>query len=180
MKYILYCLEAKGNVKPKLFIPSEYSYKFWRPSILEITPPGAPLIPYAFWWLFHYLRLFTVPEYGMLIVYSNKKLIHCSVALPSCFRTPFIPKNDIQVSNTWTHPGYRNKGIATFACQQIIFLNNKPGRKFWYVSAEDNISSIKVAERCGFAKMAEGIRTKVLGSYLLGVYNFFNTSEKNM
>ncbi|HEY2856984.1 MAG TPA: hypothetical protein VGJ21_01045, partial [Terracidiphilus sp.] len=43
-----------------------------------------------------------------------------------------------------------------FALQEILKKFEAPGRQFWYVVADSNISSIKVAEAAGMTAVGNG------------------------
>ena len=130
-----------------------------------VTPHGIPIFPFIIWWFFHYLRVFKNRDYEIFIVFCGKRLVHYSVAMPPSFRFPFMSKNDIQICNVWTHPKYRRKGIATFACERIISSKIRQDRKFWYIAKDDNTASVKTAEKIGFYKSSTGkwiIMSKVI------------------
>ena len=83
-----------------------------------------------------------------------------------------MAKTDLQIGDIWTAPNYYNKGIATFAIQKILDMHKGSNKKIWYVVEQNNIASIRVAEKNGFCKIGEGVRqkrfgTKILGSYLI-------------
>ena len=169
MKDLFFCSEAGEDIvgtNPG----GNYAYHFWKPSPLSVVPKGMPLIPFAVWWVFHYLRLFSNQGYTIFVIYDGKRLIHRSCVFPGYFRFPFMGKDDLQIGDTWTAPDHRGKGLALFALQEISRLQKRPGRKFWYVVDESNIPSIRVVEKAGFTKVGEGTRTKRFGLSLLGAY----------
>jgi RimJ/RimL family protein N-acetyltransferase len=79
-------------------------------------------------------------------------------------------KNDLQVGDTWTRPGYRGQGLATFAIHKIVEKLRRADRAFWYVVQEDNTSSIRVVEKAGFKLIGKGVKTKRMGLSLFGSY----------
>lgn len=170
MKYLFYVAKScSGEGKP-LLLDSQYYWRFWKSSVRRIVPEGVPFTPFAVWWVFHYTRVFSNPDYGMLVVYQGETLVHKSCIFPRYFRFPFMSEDDLQIGDIWTHPRHRGKGIATFAIQKVVELKNKPGRKFWYVVDETNNPSIRVIEKVGFLKIGEGVRTNRIGMGLFGSY----------
>lgn len=147
-----------------------YVARIWHPSLTNWVPEGIPLMPYAVWWLFHQVGIFTNRDYAILLIYFQGMVVHHSCVFPWYFRFPFMAKNDLQVGDTWTHTAHRGKGLALIALEEIVRLCNKPGRRFWYVVEEENVASIRVAEKAGFSKVGQGVRIKRLGLSLLGAY----------
>ncbi|MBE6916494.1 MAG: GNAT family N-acetyltransferase [Ruminococcaceae bacterium] len=71
-------------------------------------------------------------------------------------------KNDYYTIFLWTYPEHRGKGIATLmsrAMLQDLQLNYK---HFYKTINKDNVSSIRVAEKCGFSVESECVKTKLL------------------
>jgi lipopolysaccharide/colanic/teichoic acid biosynthesis glycosyltransferase/RimJ/RimL family protein N-acetyltransferase len=151
-------------------IEEPHSWILWKPCITKLTPKGVSLFPFAMWWLFHYGRLFTNGDYGILAIYQGEELVHRSCVFPRYFRFPFMARNDLQIGDIWTDPEHRKKGLATLAILKILELESQPGRRFWYVVEKDNIPSIRVIEKTGFSMVASGIRTRHFGIGLLGCY----------
>ena len=79
-------------------------------------------------------------------------------------------KDDLQIGDTWTAEEHQRKGIASFAIKKILELKKKPGRRFWYVTEEDNLASIRAVEKAGFAQIGKGERFDRLGIRLIGSY----------
>lgn len=142
---------------------------------MNFIPEGIPLIPFLVWWVMHYLRIFKNSNYGILLIYHERMLIHRAGIFPGYFRFPFMSREDLQIGDIWTHRKYRNRGIALFAIKQILHLKKSPDRKFWYVVEENNLASIRVIEKAGFDKVGEGIRKKKFGLKLLGNFERINT-----
>ena len=45
------------------------------------------------------------------------------------------------------------------------------GQRIWYVSQEDNVGSVRAAEKAGFALVGRGSKKPRLGSLMLGYYD---------
>lgn len=162
--YVAYSSEGGGGY-PKLGDGLEFFW--WRPGLGAYIPPTLGSIVVA-WWLFHVLNIFKTTDYSVLYVRQGERIVHRSCIIPAYFRWPFMRANDLQVSSTWTDPAFRGKNLATIALQKIITDMKKPGRRFWYVSREENPSSISVAKKAGFTLFGYAARTKKFGTYLLG------------
>jgi len=156
-----------------------YSLFLWKPDLRSLVPAGLPLVPYAFWWFMHFFHLFANQDYSILVVYTGNSLVHRSCVFPRYFRFPFMSQDDLQIGDIWTHPEHRGRGIAFIAIKKIVDLQRKPGRKFWYVVEENNISSIRVIEKVGFQLEGEGGRTKWLGLKVFGTYAIQDSSVKS-
>lgn len=149
-----------------------YSAETWHPTLFRIVPSGFPILPFAAWWLFHTLRVFSNRDFGILLIRYQGSVVHRSVITPAYFRFPFMSKIDLQVGDTWTHPNHRGKGLATIALRIILSRPSPPERRFWYVVEADNKASIRVVEKAGFQMAGKGDRTTRLGLGLLGAYRF--------
>jgi RimJ/RimL family protein N-acetyltransferase len=178
MKYLFYCQESSNRSLIKLNLGTQYKFEFWRPTIINIIPPGLSVFPFTIWWFMHYLHIFKNNDYELFLVYDGKTLVHRSGIFPGYFRFPFMAKNDLQIGDIWTHPIHRGRGISSFAIQQIFISRSKPGRKFWYVVENNNLPSIKVIEKIGFRKVGEGIRKKRFGLRFLGSYEMTTVYDK--
>ncbi len=79
--------------------------------------------------------------------------------LASCTDAPSMPymEQEVQEIGINTLPEYRGKGYATSACRKCVceILKNKKVPQ-WSTSV-DNIASQKLANRCGFIKLADVI-----------------------
>lgn len=172
MIYLFYRYDcAIGKETPEEgSIDKRFNAVLWRPTTLKIGPNGVALLPFGIWCAMHHFHLFANQDYGLYLIYDGHKLIHRSAITPRYFRFPFMGREDLQIGDTWTMPEYRGKGLASFAIQEIVKLHNKPGRRFWYVVEENNISSIRAVEKAGFVKCGVGTRKKRIGMALFGFF----------
>ena len=169
-KCLFFVFESRNNIVPHIPDATQYIYKLWKPSITRLVPPGCSAMPFIVWSMFHWLRIFANCEYSVLLIYDGEQAIHRSCVFPKYFRFPFMDKEDLQIGDTWTDTKYRRKGLASNAISYIIGNYSKDNRKFWYLTEEGNISSVKVVEKVGFIKFGEGTRTKRFGISLLGTF----------
>ncbi len=170
MRYLFYCFDSHVYIPrgPGFRVP--YESTIWRPGLWRLAPSGMPLLPYAAWWALHQLRLFANRDYGLYLVRHGTRLVHYSGIYPGYFRFPFMGKDDLQIGNTWTHPDHRGRGIAALAIQQIVELERRPGRQFWYITEEGNLASVRAVEKVGFVCVGRGIRARRLGLRIMGSF----------
>ena len=164
--FVVYSSEgAELNVK----LEAEMSFFWWRPGLFSIVPPKMRVRRFALW-LFHMFRMFGNQEYSVLFIKHGGQFVHRSCVIPGYFRWPFMGREDLQVSSTWTAPAYRGQSLATLALQKIVTDLRKPGRRFWYVSREENPASIAVAKKAGFTLHSHARRTMRFGTRLFGQF----------
>ncbi len=77
---------------------------------------------------------------------------------------------DLQIGSTWTEPGFRGQGLAAYAVQEILRAERRPEQVYWYVVAENNLSSIHVAQKSSLELYGAGQRLNRWGSSLLGIF----------
>lgn len=171
MTYLFYVRDSDNIQSIVPPIPDDlYSVELWRPNSTSIMPDGFSKLPFAVWWLMHRFRVFSNREYSIFSIYHGATLVHRSCVFPRYFRFPFMATDDLQIGDTWTAEEHRGKGIATFAIKKLLELKQKPGRRFWYVTEEDNISSSRVVEKAGFVQVGKGQKCDRLGIGLIGSY----------
>src|SRR5262245_52693364 len=118
----------------------------------------------------HHLRVFYGREYGVFLIYHRDRLVHRSCLFPRYQRFPFMATNDLQIGDVWTDPAHQNRGLASFAIEQILYAKAKPGRALWYVVDAGNFTSIRMVEKLGFLRVGVGRRSRRLGLSLLGQF----------
>jgi RimJ/RimL family protein N-acetyltransferase len=118
----------------------------------------------------HQLGVFATREYSVFVIRKGAHPIHYSLVQPKYFRMPAMAEDDLEITSTWTDPEFRGKGLAAFAIREIVRRMGKPGRHFWYLTRENNIPSIKAAEKGGLVRYAEGMRTERMGLRILGSF----------
>lgn len=154
--------------------PPGYSCTLWNPGLLRVRPKGLTLYPYVVWWLFHHLRVFANRGYAIVLIHHQGQLVHHSTITPGYFRFPFMAESDLQVGSTWTSPEYRGKGLGALGLRTALASVGR--RVCWYLAEEDNLPSIRVAEKAGFVLAGAGVRTSRFGLSLLGSF-VLQTSE---
>lgn len=138
----------------------------WRPNSLRLKPPGQG-VHFAVWWGLHELRVFRSQQYSVLLVRDGKRIVHRSCVMPAWFRWPFMDDQDIHISDTWTHPDYRGRGIAAFSARLIV-AHAVPTQTVWYATQEWNEPSLAVCRSLGMEPVGRAVRTERLGLRLLG------------
>jgi GNAT superfamily N-acetyltransferase len=151
-------------------LPSGYAWRLWTPDRGGIAPHGLSLVPFGVWTTMHRLRLFSNGEYRVLVVYFDGHLVHRSGLYPRYARFPFMAREDVQIGDVWTDPAHRNRGLASFALQQLVEATAGHDRRVWYVVEASNAASIRTVQKSGFALVGTGARTKRLGLALLGQF----------
>ena len=178
MLYLFYAKRSNSNSPLEIgTLDNRYSYVIWQPNGLSTVPAGISKVPLSAWWLFHHVGVFSNRDYAMMVIYHGEHVIHRSGVFPKYFRFPFMAQDDLQIGDTWTHPDYRGKGLATFAVNKIVEAMKQPARTFWYVVEFNNFASIHVVEKAGFQLVGEGTRTKRIGIKALGSFIIQSTSQ---
>lgn len=170
MRYNVYLCEVETAQSRTQNDSAACHWQLWRPTLGNLRPDGLGGKVFLVWWLMHHLHLFANRDYSLLLVYHAGKLSHRSCVFPRYFRFPFMAKQDLQIGDTWTDENHRGKGLATFALRCIVENLRQPGRRFWYVTSEDNIASIRACEKAGFRQVATSRRTSRLGTKWLGAF----------
>lgn len=173
MKTLFYHRKA-GATDSIPVLDAKYRIDVWRPRRFEIVPGGLPLLPFAIWTALHGLHVFRNRNYFLLLLYDKNDLVHRSCVFPGFYRFPFMKKYDLQVGYVWTKDTYRGHGLAEFALKKIVRECISPGTDLWYLTYDDNPSSIRVAEKAGFSLVGHGRRTKPCGVSIAGRFVFSN------
>jgi len=163
--YLLHSLDGPPAITDDL--PDGYAFRVWTPTMRHPVPPTMGLSSAALT-LFHYCGLFASDRYRVIYILQGDRIVHRSCILPRYFRWPFMDEDDLQISSTWTVPEFRGKGLASCALAHIVRTMAAAGRRFWYVTTEINIPSIRVCRRVGFELLSYGIRGATLGFRCLG------------
>lgn len=71
-------------------------------------------------------------------------------------------KNDYYTVFLWTYPEHRGKGIATLMSKTMLQDLEINYNHFYKTISKDNISSIRVAEKCGFQIESDCVKTRWL------------------
>lgn len=172
--FLFYLSEGTETNSPTL--PDGYIPHWYTPTWKSLRPRGGGYYPFLVWTLFHFLRVFHNHHYRVLEIYHKHNSIHRSCVFPPFFRFPFMRKDDLQVGDTWTHPTHRGNGLASFSLSYIVNELSSKSDRIWYLVEQDNIPSIRVAEKAGFLRVAKGTKLPRWGSMLLGQYVADNTT----
>ena len=163
--YCVYVFDGIPSLTDDL--PVGYSFDIWTPKLLRPIPPTMHARAVA-WTAFHYAGLFANRKYCVVYIRHGGRIVHRSCVVPRYFRWPFMSNDDLQISSTWTDPGFRGKGLATLALAHIVRTMTAPRRRFWYVSRDSNFQSIRVCRRAGFDFFGYALRKSSLGIRALG------------
>lgn len=148
-------------------LPEGFTIVSWQPTLLHAVPSSI-----VSRWKFGLLAtmFFMLGRGGSYRVYTvfapDGSVAHYSVVHPKYFRFPFMAEGDLQIGGLWTEPRYRGLGLATYAVQAILRAETSPNRVYWYVVADDNPPSIRVAEKNGFTMYGFAARVRRFGGLL--------------
>lgn len=91
-------------------------------------------------------------------------------------------KDDYYTVFLWTYPEHRGKGLATIMSKTMLNDLSIDYNHFYKTINKDNISSIRVAEKCGFSIKCDSIKSRWLHTiYQVDEgeqYLYYNKSEK--
>lgn len=145
----------------------EVELRLWRPHQGLIPPQQSSV--FAAWWALHKIRVFKSGTYGVLLGVHDGEVVHRSCLMPAWYRWPYMADGDVQVSNTWTHPDFRGRGLAVETLRRVIEATHE-SRTIWYSAHLNNEQSISVGRRAGMTEHAHAVRTKALGLRVLGQF----------
>ncbi|WP_306600778.1 GNAT family N-acetyltransferase [Geothrix sp. 21YS21S-2] len=147
----------------------EFRLQFWRPSWSQLLHPALPMLPFLAWSLLHLLHIFANRDFSVLLISQGSLLVHRACLFPAHFRFPFMAAGDLQIAGLWTHPALRGRGLGLLALGAI--LRRHGGRTLWYLVQEENVASIRLAEKAGLRLVGRGCRRKRLGLRALGYFH---------
>jgi RimJ/RimL family protein N-acetyltransferase len=120
----------------------------------------------------HRAHAFANRDYAVLVGFRNDAVVHRLGIFPRSFRFPFMGDRDLQIGDVWTDPAHRGRGLAAYGIQYAVErMQTDPSRTYWYVVGDDNLPSIRAAERAGLSRWGEATRTARLGLRSLGQFN---------
>ncbi len=140
---------STGELVSEPELDERYNFFLWRPGMLRVIPPGMSR-KHGVMWLKHYLRFFRNRGYSVLYIMHQKVIVHRCCLIPGYFRTPYMEREDLQITMTHTYDRYKNQGFAKVGLRKALTLMRKPGRRFWYLVRENNLASITVCTGVGF------------------------------
>jgi len=71
-------------------------------------------------------------------------------------------ENDYYTIFLWTYPEHRGKGLATLMSKTMLNDLELDYNHFYKTISKDNVSSMRVAEKCGFSIKCDSLKTKLL------------------
>jgi len=137
------------TLQPISKIPEGYSVQIWRPSLFKLKPPGKPL-KYLIFSFASVLKLLSNRNFFQISVYNQSTLVSSLLVVPKIYKFPYMNKKDIQFIYVMTNYEYRGKSIAAATILESTRYLIDTVESFWYVTSEDNIASLKLAEKLGF------------------------------
>jgi RimJ/RimL family protein N-acetyltransferase len=156
--------------------PSAEQLDVWQPTLASLRPRGLALLPYAFWWLAHYLRLFRNRRYSVFVLRDGDAIVHRSCVFPPYLRFPFMKPRDVQVGDVWTAADRRGRGLSVATLRRILALHTDTD--VWFLCDADNAASIALATRVGMKLYGIGTREPRFGVAFLGRYVIRSRASK--
>lgn len=156
-------------------LPPGLAVEFWRPSLARPVHPRLAGLPFLGWSLFHFARVFRNRDYGILLLRQGSAVVHRTCILPAFFRFPFLAPADLQAAGIWTAPELRGRGLALAVMGLVLRRLEDPGRTLWYMAGVDNRSSIRLAQKAGFAPFGRVVRKRFLDQGILGHFHLQET-----
>jgi RimJ/RimL family protein N-acetyltransferase len=139
----------------------------WRPAREGFPPSGPFRARNVAWWSADRLRLFSNRDFAEITIRREHKLVHRLILTPRWYRFPFMASEDLQIGDVWTAPHARGQGLAKMAIAQALTRAGQ-GRCVWYVVDAGNHPSVRLIERCGFALVGRGKRSRPFGLRIAG------------
>jgi RimJ/RimL family protein N-acetyltransferase len=168
-RHLFYRIEAGRPLACDTSLPTRYRIETWRPQ-RDGLPDRLPYRPFAIWWLFDRLGLFSSRHAGVAMIFEGDRLVHRSLVTPRWYRFPDMGPRDLQIGDTWTDEAHRGKGLARAAIGAIHAHWAGQYERMWYLTEADNRASVRVIEACGYALAGSGERTRRLGLAALGQF----------
>lgn len=127
----------------------------WIPRFNSVRPDGLPVFPYAIWWLFHALHIFSNRSYRIFLVRDGAgRVLHRSGLFPRYFRFPFMAVPDLQIGDVWTAESARGQGLAATTLRHV--LTRFPRTAVWFLCQASNEASINLAMSAGLEFQGSG------------------------
>jgi RimJ/RimL family protein N-acetyltransferase len=149
--------------------PSDLTLELWRPTLAQPLPPDLPLFPFGVWSAFHFLKVFSAPDYAVLLIRQGERLVNRTCIFPPHFKFPFMRPEELQLAGLWTDPTQRGRGLGFLAVQEVFRRLGDPRRSLWYLAREGNRPSIRLAEKAGFQFRGMGARK---ATWSMGRFHF--------
>jgi RimJ/RimL family protein N-acetyltransferase len=176
--YLVFRRDSAKPITSNYVLPDGYTTASWKLGLL-LTVPSSPLSRWKVAVLgIMFILLGRSPRYTVYVISApDGSPAHYSVLFPKYFRFPFMGKSDLQIGGLWTNPSLRCLGLATYAVQEILRAEEQPERVYWYVVAENNVPSVRVAEKNGFIAHGFASRRRHLGSSWLARFELMEVSS---
>jgi hypothetical protein len=165
---VVFLARQDGSATPeKRGLPAGTTWRTWRPG--EHSPNWRDPLHVAVT-IQQSLGLFEDDRYREISVWNQSVRVHRLIVTPRWHRFPFMASGDLQVGAIWTHPAWRQRGLARLAIERVHRLFGAPGQRFWYVTDSANRPSMALAQSAGYRLVGEGRRTRPIGIALLGQF----------
>lgn len=121
----------------------------WTPGLFNFRPENTE-IKYVLFWFAHYLNLFGSKCYSSYQLVVEGEVVSSLVCVPALSLWSFMKKDDVQIKGVYTKPEYRGKGFGYKLLEYVRNDLNVQKQSVWYLTHDQNFSSIKLCEKVGF------------------------------
>lgn len=167
------------SAEETLSLKSDYEISMWRPTGFALFPPGVPNWRLPIWRAIYAAKRQRNGIAVLLVHDRYGAVVHMAVIQGRYFKLRFMGPADIMVGSLFTRGDERNRGLATTALQYILqdLRRRRVDCDVWFLTSASNRASIRVAEKCGFRRVANGTRRLRVGTRLLGDFQITSTIE---
>lgn len=152
-------------------LPEGYQYSIHRLRPWQLASLGSKYsLQYLLYCLIYTLVGGTRHYRGLAIADPSGIVKHTAMVFPRYFRFPFMGRDDLQIGLLKTDPSAEGLGLASYAVQELLRTMEPKNAFCWYLADQQNLPSLRVAEKNGFELVARGCRTSRLGLRLFGSF----------
>lgn len=154
MYYLFHKVSAGKNLETEIpFEITEEKPTFFRAYRGEKLTLRKLIVNAYWWWL-------SKGCYRVWCAWDGDKVIHTSYVVPSCFKFPFLGKEDVEIGPSQTDVKYRGKGIFPAVLQSM----NKE-RSYTFIR-QDNYSSCRGVAKAGFSQLPGEVKKESFGRWV--------------
>ena len=129
----------------------ENIYVFY-PTLFRVFPKSGNTCKITLKKYGRFLLLFMFSKFRVYILTTKDNIVKCTMGFSrgGSFRYPFSTKNDLIDGPSFTVPSFRGQGTAVRLADFVINEYEKDYKKVYGTIKNDNISSLKRAEKNGY------------------------------
>jgi len=175
--YWVFRISGSANIKTN-FLCKDFEYIILKQNEINILPLGIinKLNFVILWLTITYSEKYSNLPHEMVAIYHNGEIVHHSFLFGPSPKYPFMSNNDYQIGLIYTKREHRNKGLAFYACSEIIKKYSKENTVLWYLTTPNNRPSINLSSKLGFEYYGNADRISKLG---IGHYSIERSTQKS-